>query len=76
MTAVWTSDVDELTGRRGRTLTAGVVQGRSVTGGSGHGGDGVETGTGRWPARVRDLLHQVGDAAATPRGESPARTRR
>jgi len=76
MTLRWTADLNELTGAPARPLTAGVLAHGVVGGVSGEAGAGLETATGRWPARMRDLLHDVAEAAATPRGEGPARGRR
>jgi hypothetical protein len=64
MSAVWSDPLDELTGARRRT--AGAVTAQSVH----------DDGSERWPARVRDIVNDIGEAVATPRGRGPARERR
>ena len=76
MTTRWTAEPNELTGAPARPLTASLLAHGSTGGVSGEAGAGLETATGSWPARMRDLLHDVAEAAATPRGSGPARTRR
>ncbi|HMK91402.1 MAG TPA: hypothetical protein VK576_00235 [Thermoleophilia bacterium] len=76
MTVRWTADLNELTGAPARPLTASLLAHGTAGAVSGEAGAGLETATGSWPARMRDLLHDVAEAAATPGGMSPARTRR
>jgi len=64
MSAVWNDPLDELTGARRRAAAQVVAP------------NGGEDEALRWPARVRDVIRDIGDVVATPRGGGPARERR